>query len=660
MIKAFVGYSFSKEDKPTTDKFKEYFDSLTKNMDFQWEDAQETEIKSLSDKVKQKMEGKNLFIGIITKKHIEIEEDKILIPKFFNKDKCIALKASCKWGVSYWIIQESGYAIAKGMRVLFLIEDVVKELQGLQSDIEYIPFARGKESDCYPNLNTALGNLLREIKGVGARVATEEPVTDSKTETEKRPKIEEPKKDKAEEKSEDDYYWEIYAALYQKDEKKINSLRKEILDKVKGDNNKTIEWQGKILNLESRVLKKNVLEGLMELDRKSPNNPSILSWIAFELEKYGNYKDAAENYLTSAQYEKTNFDRLFRVGSASEAYAKNKDSEKALDVLLNELKKDLPKEEEFRIYRFLSDTVKILKDDDLFIVFAEKSVSLNPSDDSLRFDLAYKYSELSEQTLSLYHYKILIKSNPTGANLNNLAVAYEKLDMPGKAVQFYREAVKYDSTISMANLAQQFLDAGFIEEANTELKKAMGYENYEKDNVGRALTRIESMTKSEDEKEKKALENIENIRQFKLEYAEAYSFSFIVNDSMQGKWTTRHGEFDLKLESGNILRAEREELIPESGGSLFGLALQSYLGTGTTPQSKESTRKKKIFFEGKIIRNRVLEYKIRIEEGTSRQSLLDSLPGITGLGIINKTVNSIKVMEKDKDKKINFYEFTKI
>ena len=498
---------------------------------------------------------------------------------------------------------------------------------------------------------------MKEIKGGGERAATEEPVTDSRAEMEKKPKIEEPKKDKAEEKSEDDYYWEIYTAFYLKDDKKINSLKEEILDKVKGDSSKTIEWQGKILNLESKVLKKNVLDELMELDKKSPNNSSILAWIAFELEKYGNYKDAAEKYLTSAQYGKTNFDRLFRIGYASEAYAKNKDSGKALDILLNELKEDLPKEEEFRIYKYLSDTVKILKDDELFIVFAEKSLSLNPSDDSLRFDLAYKYSELNEHALSLYHYKILIKSNPTGANLNNLAVAYERLEMPGKAVQFYREAVKYDSTISMANLAQQFLTAGFIEEANAELKKAMGYENYEKDNVGRALSRIESMTKSEEEKEKKALESIENIRQFKLEYAEAYSFPFIVNNEMWGKWTTRHGEFDIKLESGNILRAEKEEPISESTAGLLGLAFQSYLGSGTTPQPKESVRKKKIFFEGRIIRNRVLEYKIRTEEGSSRQSLLGSLPVITGIGIINKTMNAIKIMETDKDKKTSFHEF---
>ncbi len=664
MIKAFVGHSFLKEDKGTIDKFKEYFNSLTKTLDFQWEDAQEEEIKPLSVKAPQKMEGKNLFIGIITRKHIEIEQDKILKPKIFNKNKCTAMKADCKWGASYWIIQESGYAIAKGMRVLFLIEDGVRELRGLHADTEYLHFTRGKENDCNIALNNALGNLSKEMKGIEDKAKTEVPTVESKEEIEKISKEEDAgkgKKDKKEEKGEGYYFLEIYTALYQKDDEKFNLLKEEILDKVKGDISKTIEWQGRILNLESKVLKKNVLDKLIELDKQSPNNPSILSWIAFEFEKYGNYSDAVEKYLASAKYEKTNSNRLFRIGYASEAYAKNKDSGGALDILLNELKENSPKEEQIQIYRYLSNTVKILKDDNLFVAFAEKALSLNPSDDSLRFDLAYKYSELGETALSLYHYKILIKSNPTGANLNNLAVAYETLEMVSKAVQFYKKASEHNSTISMANLAQQFLSAGFIEEASEQLKKAMGYDNYEKDDVGRALARIESIEKNEDEKEKTTLESIDNVRQFKLEYAGAYSFPFTVTGVVQGKWVTKHGELDLVLGSGNILKAERVELIQEGGASWFRTLAESYVASQSGRfQPKETIGKKKIIFDGRIVRNRIIEYKIKIEEEPAKKRhLLGIIPEISGMGIIDKTMNIIKVMETDQDKKTIFYEFIK-
>ncbi len=82
MIKVFVGHSFLKEDKETTDNFKGYFASLIKTMPFEWEDAQEKEVKTLSEKVKKKMSGKNLFIGIFTRKHIEIEESKLISAVF--------------------------------------------------------------------------------------------------------------------------------------------------------------------------------------------------------------------------------------------------------------------------------------------------------------------------------------------------------------------------------------------------------------------------------------------------------------------------------------------------------------------------------------------------------------------------------------------------
>ena len=111
------------------------------------------------------------------------------------------------------------------------------------------------------------------------------------------------------------------------------------------------------------------------------------------------------------------------------------------------------------------------------------------------------------------------------------------------------------------------------------------------------------------------------------------------------------------------MRSEREELIPEGGTGLLGLALESYLGTGTPLggklQPKENIRRKKIIFDGRIIQNRIIEYKIKTKEETSRRSLLDITPEISGIGIVNKTMNVIKVMETDKDKKTSFYEFVK-
>jgi len=54
MIKAFVGHSFDPEDESIITAFKKIFDSLKKSMVFEWEDAEATQIKPLSEKVPQK------------------------------------------------------------------------------------------------------------------------------------------------------------------------------------------------------------------------------------------------------------------------------------------------------------------------------------------------------------------------------------------------------------------------------------------------------------------------------------------------------------------------------------------------------------------------------------------------------------------------------
>ena len=51
MIKAFVGHSFDSEDESIITAFKKTFDSFKKSMAFEWEDAEVTQIKPLSEKV---------------------------------------------------------------------------------------------------------------------------------------------------------------------------------------------------------------------------------------------------------------------------------------------------------------------------------------------------------------------------------------------------------------------------------------------------------------------------------------------------------------------------------------------------------------------------------------------------------------------------------
>lgn len=674
MIKAFIGHSFEPEDESVVIAFAKIFNSLKKSIDFDWEDADDTQIKLLSKKVPQKMVDKNLFIGIFTKKHIEIEEKKLMKTRLWNRDKYISRKTDCVYGTSYWITQESGYAIAQGMATLFLIEKGVKELKGLHADMEHIYFERGKENDCFVRLNEALANFLKERKsedgkgrsdippkepGKGINIVVSEDMNvEEGIKTEKDEKREIKIKDNKEEKNDEYYFREIYFALHRKEEVKFEELKKEVFEKYKSDDNNTIEWQAKILALESLLTQKDVFNDLIDLQKKKPDNPLIAYYVGEEYEKYKNYEKAIEEYLRSAKHETRMGSKLHRISLAAHAYVKNNQGDKAVDILLKELREDLPADEKRLIYEYLADIAKSMENGELFTAFSEKALLLNPSNNSLRFNLAYKYSNMDKDKLALFHYNILAVNSPDSSNYNNLGVAYANLEMPSKAVECYIKASELGATISRANLAQKLLNEGFIDYANEQLKEAMKSENYEKDNIGRALSRIDRIREEETKKEKEALRSIDEERQFKLDYADAYSIDFTVGDTLNGDWNSKHGKIEINFESGNNLYGKKEETIEESNW-LLGMMLAS--GSGGIPPEKRRVKFIRTF-QGKILRNRVFEYKLKIERSPAYNTLLTedlTISEFSGYGIINKTMNLMKVVEFDKDKKQSFSEITK-
>lgn len=669
MIKAFVGHSFDPEDKPTITAFTEMFDSLKKGISFEWEGAEETQIKTLSNKVRQKMVGKNLFIGIFTRKHLEIDGGKIQPSSFWNKDKYIARKTDCMYGTSYWIIQESGYAIAQGMTPLFLIEKGVRELRGLHGDMENIPFERGKESDCFIRLNDALNNFLKENKNDTVKGGINVPPKQSDKEIDIAASeninveevVEMKETEKHKEKKGNKYYFrELYLALLQKNEAKFGELKKEVLEKYKTDEHETFEWQAKLLSLEGMLAQKDVLNDLKELQKKKPDNALIARYIGEEYEKYKNYEKAIDEYLNSAKKETKVAARLYTISLAAHAYVKNGQADEAVNVLLKELHEDSADNEKCLIYEYLAKIAKTMENDKLFTAFSEKTLLLNPSNSSLRFDLAYKYSNMGKDSLALYHYNILAANSPDSSNYNNLGVTYANLGMPSKAVESYVKASELGATIARANLAQKLLNEGFIDYADEQLKEARKSEDCEKDNVGRALSRIDTIREEENKKEKEVLDDVVEERRFELAYADAYSIDFTISNTLSGNWNSnKHGKIEIHLKDGNKLYGTTEE-ITEGDNLFLGIVYSSWLEE--KPPEKRLIKLVRTF-EGEIIRNRVFKYSLKIERQPIKSALFTqdlTITEFTGHGIINKEMNLLKMMEFDKDKKQSFSEMAKI
>jgi hypothetical protein len=140
-------------------------------------------------------------------------------------------------------------------------------------------------------------------------------------------------------------------------------------------------------------------------------------------------------------------------------------------------------------------------------------LELQPENDTLRGDIAYKYSTLSDMSLDLLHYTSIDPSDRSGTQWNNLGVAYARSGIPAKAVMAYEHAIEMNETLAMSNLAHKHLAAGFVSAAKELCKKALGEPTYD-DAVVKALTAATELPVEEDKKEAAILDEAREKQRF--------------------------------------------------------------------------------------------------------------------------------------------------
>jgi len=148
-IRAFVAHSFNEErDGAIVRAFTEYFDSLKETAGFTWEHAERSESKAISEKVKGKMEGKNLFIGIFTANDYRIKQNNLRtsFPIY-----SYAKKEYFSEGSSDWIIQESAdYGqFSKAADKYMKISEMKEMKLNAERRVNYV----AKAADCYASDN---------------------------------------------------------------------------------------------------------------------------------------------------------------------------------------------------------------------------------------------------------------------------------------------------------------------------------------------------------------------------------------------------------------------------------------------------------------------------------------------------------------------------
>ena len=134
-ITAFVARSFASEDEPKILPIINFLDSF-RPLGFVWETAEPAEVESVSEKVRQKIDECDAFVGIFTRRHPIYATREGLRAAF---DVLRGRFTPTAWSAPPWVLQESGYALKAGKRLILLRESGV-EIPGLQGDLEYIPF----------------------------------------------------------------------------------------------------------------------------------------------------------------------------------------------------------------------------------------------------------------------------------------------------------------------------------------------------------------------------------------------------------------------------------------------------------------------------------------------------------------------------------------
>jgi tetratricopeptide (TPR) repeat protein len=121
----------------------------------------------------------------------------------------------------------------------------------------------------------------------------------------------------------------------------------------------------------------------------------------------------------------------------------------------------------------------------------EKALEREPTDQDVRFHLAYEYSQHGFREPALAHYLILASHSPTPMSLNNLGAALHDFGLPILGTKRYKEAAAKGEALASGNLAMRLLDVGFVDEALRRIAEGEASEKTNRMVVG-AASRIDA------------------------------------------------------------------------------------------------------------------------------------------------------------------------
>jgi Tfp pilus assembly protein PilF len=635
-LTAFIGRSFLKDDERPWLEIRKILESL-RPLGFRFKDAEEAQPRPISEKVQQGIESNDIYIGILTRRFpIHAVREAGAFKRVWHA--LSAPSPPTTWGPSSWVVQESGFALGKGKKVVLLIEDGVDfPKSDLDADKERILFERDQEIQCASRITAMIGNLISErlppsAPAIAQTAAPPEPTQPSDTDdTTKGPTFQ-----------------EITELLDQKRFLDADSLFDTLLKEAKKD---FLQRWLKCMYLKEKAIRghKASLQELVDLSQNGPTNDDALGELAEYYAQLDQHEEAGKVFYNACSIAPPKL-KAGLLRSAARAYGKGENYEVSFATLREALAVGIDRDDEKLNFGCLADLAGKQRNRNLEAAALESVLEIEPTDSDARFRLAYLYGEMNKNGLSAYHYRLRLAQSREPLTLNNYGVALGRLELHSLGIESFIEA-STANPLAKANLSHAYIDGGFLAEAETFAKDAASHaaENVGRTRAAEALERIAAVRSSEQER----LANVVGSAKGEIEFRAKYAWAFMHNgvDNLNGKFKTPHGRIEF-VQKGDELTGGVEFLKESGNGSSVKPA------DGSIKADIKEVRTIRI--NGKIMGlSGTLELRLRTNLEDPYRFALPSPAPVRGYCIIAPDGKSLEILE-EREKAVEIYTATRL
>jgi tetratricopeptide (TPR) repeat protein len=186
----------------------------------------------------------------------------------------------------------------------------------------------------------------------------------------------------------------------------------------------------------------------------------------------------------------------------------------------------------------------------------ELALQLAPTNNSLRFDIAYAYAQQDAHAAAFLQYKNLIGREPDNKHAaNNLGVAAGNLGLQSIEVDYFKRAEELGYTLATANLAWKLINVGFLQEARARLKAKLDLPDVHR-NVLDALGGVAKRESEDETKSKDILKAAEKMRAFRARIGEALASGITVGPETGGDYSDGVAVLRLTASIPNSVKGE--------------------------------------------------------------------------------------------------------